>query len=334
VHTLADNLHQSGLEVWIDRWRIGAGDRFVHAIEQGLLNARNGVLVVTPEALERPWVREEYEVMLRLAVDKGRRLIPVLYQDAELPLFLGNRQWVDFRGADGPSYFAKLDELVDALQGVPAGPAPRTGDRRLPADSKVRPEGKLSATFRFENGTTTLAGDFGVIEAPYRGIDGALGDLLWQHGRTLRGNPDLLMRGDGQVAAENSLDQLGRKLGEAFLADPLGSKLVERVTRAQQLNVILELAIEVADPALAAVPFEALMPPSPMARPLALDPSVNLFRRIPREGPATAIQIPAPLRILVAIGSPEAQNPRGELLDIEMELKRILDAVEPARCPA
>jgi TIR domain len=51
VHTLADNLHQLGLEVWIDRWRISPGDRFVHAIEQGLLKARNGVLIVTPAAL-------------------------------------------------------------------------------------------------------------------------------------------------------------------------------------------------------------------------------------------------------------------------------------------
>ena len=189
--------------------------------------------------------------------DKRRRLIPVIYQDAELPLFLGNRQWVDFRGVDGPSYFAKLDELVDALKGKPAVPPPRTGKRRLPADSKVRPEGKLSATLRFENGTTTLAGDFGVVEAPYHGIDGALNDLLWQHGRRLRGNPDLLMRGDGQGAAEDSLDQLGRKLAAAFLADPVVSKLTERIARAQQLNVSLELAIEVADPALAALPFEA-----------------------------------------------------------------------------
>src|SRR5207253_3684538 len=44
-----------------------------------------------------------------------------------------------------------------------------------------------------------------------------------------------------------------------------------------------------------------------------------------------ALPIPGPLRILVAIGSPEEQNARGELLDTERELSRILDAVEPAR---
>ena len=44
-----------------------------------------------------------------------------------------------------------------------------------------------------------------------------------------------------------------------------------------------------------------------------------------------ALAIPGPLRLLVAIGSPEAQNARGELLDMEAELSHILDAVEPAR---
>ncbi len=67
------------------------------------------------------------------------------------------------------------------------------------------------------------------------------------------------------------------------------------------------------------------------AEPLALRPGVHLYRAVAGEGPRAEWQIPGPLRILVAIGSPEAQNERGELLDMEAELGRILDAVEPAR---
>ncbi len=37
------------------------------------------------------------------------------------------------------------------------------------------------------------------------------------------------------------------------------------------------------------------------------------------------------MRILVAIGSPDAQNARGELLDMEAELQRILDATDKPR---
>jgi hypothetical protein len=51
VHTLADNRHQSGLKVWIDRWGIAPGDNFVGAIDQDPRTARHGALVVTPA----PW---------------------------------------------------------------------------------------------------------------------------------------------------------------------------------------------------------------------------------------------------------------------------------------
>ena len=50
-----------------------------------------------------------------------------------------------------------------------------------------------------------------------------------------------------------------------------------------------------------------------------------------RNGCAPAVAIPGPLRIVVAIGSPEAQNARGELLDMEAELHRILDATDAPR---
>ena len=41
--------------------------------------------------------------------------------------------------------------------------------------------------------------------------------------------------------------------------------------------------------------------------------------------------IAGPLRILVAIASPEADSQRGELLDYEAELNRLLDAVDSPR---
>src|SRR5581483_4845633 len=98
------------------------------------------------------WVREEYEALLRQAVEQpGRRLIPVLYADAELPPFLGNRLWVDFRGAagTGPEYEARLAELVRYLQGRPAADRPaRDGTVQWPRGAGgevVRPAGALRA---------------------------------------------------------------------------------------------------------------------------------------------------------------------------------------------
>lgn len=59
------------------------GDRFAGRLEEGIRRSANGVLVVSPHALSRPWVREEYEALLRQAVEQPeRRLIPALYADA------------------------------------------------------------------------------------------------------------------------------------------------------------------------------------------------------------------------------------------------------------
>ena len=60
-----------------------------------------------------------------------------------------------------------------------------------------------------------------------------------------------------------------------------------------------------------------------------LQDRIELYRSIARAEPVPAINIPGPLRILAVICSPE--RGRGELLDYEAELARILDIVNPTR---
>ena len=130
VGTLAAYLHRVGFNVFLDVWELAGGDSVTGRLEEGLKATTHGILVVSPFSLSRPWVREEYQVLLRQAVENpARRLIPVLYQDAELPPFLANRQWVDFRRATtGPPYDAAFDTLVRSLQGRPGKDRPERGD--------------------------------------------------------------------------------------------------------------------------------------------------------------------------------------------------------------
>ena len=141
VRVLAENLHRASFNVFLDEWELAAGDRVAGRLEEGIRRSVNGVLVVSPHALSRPWVREEYEALLRQAMQQPeRRLIPVLYADAELPPFLANRLWVDFRGAGttGPEYEARLGQLVRALRGLPGGGPARPGRCRGMADGRGR----------------------------------------------------------------------------------------------------------------------------------------------------------------------------------------------------
>jgi hypothetical protein len=174
-----------------------------------------------------------------------------------------------------------------------------------------------------------------VIQALVPGLERSLDNLLWRVSRAQRHwgvARDPLPPGAGARELEPLLDEMGRRLGEAFLPTPVAEALAEDIAEAERLNSPLELALELTEP-LAELPWETLRLPGDggTGLPLALHPRVDLYRRLKDTGKVPNVNIPGPLRILVAIGSPEAQNARGELLDMEAELRRILDAVEPAR---
>ena len=172
VKVLANNLHQSGLTVFFDEWEIGPGDVLVHKLDAGILNARNGALIVSPTALSRPGVQEEYAAMMTRVVAGQQHLIPVLLADADMPPMLASRVWVDFRHAHGPAYEAKVRELVRMLKGEKSGPPPRTGTLQPAPGSAFRPQGPLRRRLSISRTEVALLGDGAppVTHQP-RGID-------------------------------------------------------------------------------------------------------------------------------------------------------------------
>src|SRR5260370_1121123 len=76
-------------------------------------------------------------------------------------------------------------------------------------------------------------------------------------------------------------------------------------------------------------PLRALLPIAPgHIEPLVLHPRVDLFRTVSGGAAAASMNIPGPLRILVALASPSGP---AALLDLEAELAKILDSVQRAR---
>ncbi|MEA2602862.1 MAG: hypothetical protein QOF89_3854, partial [Acidobacteriota bacterium] len=345
VRRLAENLHNAGLHVFLDEWEIGPGDVVVHHLDAAILNSRNGVLCVTPTALSRPWVQEEYAALLNRAVEKKLRLIPVLFADAELPAFLATRAWIDLRTADGPEYEKKIRELIAALKGEKPGPPPRWDGEILPKPGTAfRAEGPLQARLRIGPSAVTYIDKDGatVAEHPPKGLSDRTKFSLWNLDRARHGHlpEDAQLHrdaGTGTTVPPSALHALLLEIGDAltreFLEGTAGEALRREVQEAERLGFPLELGLEIED-ALADLPWETLRLPALdgiASPPLAIHPNVRLFRATPGLGSTPALPIPGPLRILVAIGSPEEQNARGELLDMERELSRILDAVEPAR---
>jgi len=128
VMQLGSALKSKGIRVWIDQERILPGDHFVTALQHGLECCAYVALAVSLEALNSSWVQDEYQRALTLSNSSGRelRLIPLLLEELELPGFLANRQYVDFR--DGSRFNEAVDQLVRGILGKNVDQEPASGD--------------------------------------------------------------------------------------------------------------------------------------------------------------------------------------------------------------
>ena len=133
VRQLFEKLESSyGLRVWYDEEELPPGLPWQPLLEKGIRNSASAAVVVGNDGLA-PWEDEEMQAALNLAVRDGRPVIPVLLPTAphqpDLPLFLSNRTWVDFRGGFTQD---KLNRLVWGITGEKPG-KPSTG-RTQPAE--------------------------------------------------------------------------------------------------------------------------------------------------------------------------------------------------------
>jgi tetratricopeptide (TPR) repeat protein len=342
VRRLAENLNADGLHVFLDEWEIRPGDIIVHRINDALRTSRNGAVVVSAASMQAPWVAAEYAAMQTRAIEGRLHLIPVLYGDAEMPPLLATHLWVDFRDADGPEYERRVRQLAAALRGERPPRASHGGGPKPPPGTGVRAEGPLRRTLRVSaDEVTLLDASMEVAKHRPRGIDHADEQRLWNLEHVRRQWPeDTLTRSTREARTtldarlEHALLEAGIALGRSALVGPVGDALRQAVEGAEGRNVPLELALEIDDGRLADLPWEALRVPASAGEfgpPLALHSHVRLYRSVRGDQPVTGIQIRGPLRVLVAIGSPESDDERGELLDYEAELAAVLDVVEAAR---
>lgn len=130
AHRLATELYQLGLDVFLDAWEIGQGDVVTRKIEEGMSGTRSGVLIVSPKAMQDKLVENQYHALLDNAInDEQRRLIPVVFENTEMPMFLKPRKPADFRGKSGQAYQAELERLRRGVLGLPPVDKP---ERREP----------------------------------------------------------------------------------------------------------------------------------------------------------------------------------------------------------
>ncbi|MBG0816175.1 tetratricopeptide repeat protein [Planomonospora sp. ID82291] len=313
------------------------GDIMVHRIEE-LIRASKHCLFVHSRAIENdPASADKYAALLT-----RRRFVPVLLDDVELGPFAASRHPLDFRGEDQDTPYGELLRLLNGggPGAEPLAPyrthrleGPREALLRIGRDAVVfEPDGPSRRPGPHGGGT-----DAGTRHRPHP-ITPTLEERLWRldRARERRGGTltkDGAATGRRGAALEARLHDVGTALGEIFLDGAAGQALTRALAEAEAENRTLRLGLQVDDD-LAGLPWETLVPPG--REPLALHPHVELFRHLPASGRPTAMDIRAPLRILAVVAAPGAP-PGAEtaqaspLLDLEAELRVILDSVEEAR---
>lgn len=120
VERIARDLRSQGVDLWMDRQDLVAGEEWLPQIEKAISRADFMLVFISKTSLNSKWVQREYQAAFESqARTGGTRLIPVLLERVRLPPFLSSIQYVDLT----ESYFEGVQQLLRALQ-MPSGPRP------------------------------------------------------------------------------------------------------------------------------------------------------------------------------------------------------------------
>lgn len=112
---IADDLERLRIPYWFDRLEVEPGDNFIVRINEGLEDCNVVCLVLTENLYDnRRTAREEWTNFLaRVIRDPNLQMIPMKFDDCQIPALLSARSYIDMRDYDNG-----LNELVNFFDRV------------------------------------------------------------------------------------------------------------------------------------------------------------------------------------------------------------------------
>lgn len=115
VYEISSELINAGFNVWVDTSLVGGSD-WVREIEKTIKQADFVLVFISKSSVESEWVMRE----ITFAGELHKTIIPVLIEDADIPIALIQKQYVDFR----KSSKLGINDLTKILQ-EREGPSPK-----------------------------------------------------------------------------------------------------------------------------------------------------------------------------------------------------------------
>lgn len=111
---LAERLIQAGVNVWLDEAELNIGDSLLMRISAAIENTDFVAVVLSHSSVQSSWVQSELQMaMTRELADAKVRVLPIVIEPCEIPMFLRDKLYADFSKPD--DFDAPFARLLRAL---------------------------------------------------------------------------------------------------------------------------------------------------------------------------------------------------------------------------
>lgn len=98
VDKLSVELVKNRVQVWLDKWEMQPGDSLIDKIQQGLMDSSYLLVVLSQNSVDSEWCKKELNSgLMRELKEKKVVVIPILIDNCEVPLFLQEKVYADFK---------------------------------------------------------------------------------------------------------------------------------------------------------------------------------------------------------------------------------------------
>jgi TIR domain len=115
VNKLAAHLVKRNAHVWVDSWELNVGDSILGRVQQAIQDSSALLVVLSKTSVASEWCKKELSAGLMRELDEKRVVVlPVLLEDCEIPIFLREKMYADFR----KNFDVGLKALAEAVARV------------------------------------------------------------------------------------------------------------------------------------------------------------------------------------------------------------------------
>lgn len=115
VDKLASKLVENDAHVWVDTWELNVGDSILNRVQEAIQDSSALLIVLSKASVASEWCKKELNAgLMRELAEKKVIVLPVLVEDCDIPVFLREKMYADFRRDFGTG----LKALVEAVARV------------------------------------------------------------------------------------------------------------------------------------------------------------------------------------------------------------------------